>query len=63
MNRNVISKMADSVASYDSHSNIYTENEANLHQFICYKCSDYEEQLKEVINELSSAETIIKILQ
>ena len=30
---------------------------------VCNKCSEYEEQLKEVINELSSAETIIKILQ
>ena len=55
--------MADSVSSYDSHSNNLTENEVNLHRFVCYKCSDYEEQLKEIVNELSSAETIIKILQ
>jgi len=55
--------MADSVSSYDSHSNISTDNEVTLHRYVCYKCSDYEEQLKEVINELSSAETIIKILQ
>jgi len=34
-----------------------------LHRFVCHKCSDYEEQLNEVINELISTETIIKILQ
>jgi len=39
------------------------ENEVNVHQYVCNKCSDYEEQLKEVINELSSTEMIIKILQ
>jgi len=46
-----------------SHSNNIMENKVNLYRFVCYKCSDYEDQLKEIINELSSAETIIKILQ
>ena len=55
--------MADSVSSYDSASNISTDNKVTLHRYVCYKCSDYEEQLKEVISELSSAEMIIKILQ
>jgi hypothetical protein len=58
--------MADSFGSHNSHSNISRENEeneVNLHRVVCYKCSDYEEQLKEAINELSSTETIIKILQ
>jgi hypothetical protein len=55
--------MADSVGSYISHSNISAENEVNLNHSVCYKCSNYEEKLKEVIDELNSAETIIKILQ
>ena len=55
--------MADSVSSYNRHSNISTNDEVTLHRYVCYKCSDYEEQLKEVITELSCAETIIKILQ
>ena len=40
--------MADSVSSYDSHSNISTDNEVTLHRYVCYKWSDYEKQLKEV---------------
>jgi hypothetical protein len=55
--------MVDRVGSSNTYSNISTESEVNLHRFVCNKCSDYEEQLKEVINELSSAETIIKILR
>jgi hypothetical protein len=55
--------MVESVVSYRSHSNISAENEVNLNHFVCYKCSNYEEKLKEVIDELNSAETIIKILQ
>jgi len=43
--------MADSGSSYDSHSNISTDNEVTLHRYVCYKCSGYEEQLREVINE------------
>ena len=55
--------MTGSAGSYRSHSNISTVNEVNVHQHVCNKSSDYEEHLKEVINELSSAEMIIKILQ
>jgi len=55
--------MADNVGSCDRHSNNLMENEVNLRRFVCYKCSDYENLLKEIINELSSAETIIKILK
>jgi len=55
--------LVDSVGSYRNHSNISIENEVNLNHFVCYKCSNYEEKLKEVIDELSSAKMIIKILQ
>ena len=34
-----------------------------MNRFVCHKCGEYEEQLKQVINELSSAKTIIRILQ
>jgi hypothetical protein len=43
--------------------NISAENEVNLNHFDCYKCRNYEEKLKEIIDELSSAETVIRILQ
>jgi len=58
-----VTKMGNSVGSYPSHSNISTENKVNLNHFVCYTCSNHEEKLKEVIDELRSAETIIKILQ
>jgi hypothetical protein len=38
-------------------------SEVSLHRSTCNKCNEYEEQLKEATNELSTAETIIKILQ
>jgi hypothetical protein len=55
----ISTKMAESVGSYNSHSRISTENGVYLHQIVCNNCSEYEEHLKEVINEFSSAETII----
>jgi hypothetical protein len=46
-----------------SHSNFLTNKEVSLHKFTCKKCNEYERQLKEATNELSTAEMVIKILQ
>jgi hypothetical protein len=55
--------MANSADSNYSHSNFLTNNEVSLHKSTCKKCNEYEEQLKEATNKLSTAETVIKILQ
>jgi hypothetical protein len=55
--------MADSVGSCRNHANISTGKEVNSNLFVRCKCRNYEERLKEVVDELSSAKTIIKILQ
>jgi hypothetical protein len=55
--------MADSADTYNSHSNLFTNSEVSLHKSTCKKRNEYEEQLKEATNELSTAETVIKILQ
>jgi len=55
--------MADQADSHNSHSNSLTNSEVSLHKSICKKCSEYEELLKEATNELSTAETVIKLLQ
>jgi len=55
--------MADCADTYNSHSKFLTNSEVSLHKSTCKKCNEYEEQLKEATNELSTAETVIKILQ
>ena len=44
-------------------SNILSKNTAIIEEKICSKCYDSEMQFKEALSELSSAQTIISILQ
>jgi hypothetical protein len=55
--------MADSDDSCESYSNTSTINKVNENTPVCLKCSVYEDKLKEVNDELKSAEMIIHILQ
>jgi len=55
--------MADSVVCGDSFSHILSEITGNIHETNCKKCSEYESQLCEVLDELGSARKIIEILQ
>jgi len=55
--------MADSDDSCESYSNTSTINKVNANTSVCLKCSNYEDKLKEVNDELKSAEMIIQILQ
>jgi hypothetical protein len=55
--------MADSVVYSDSFSHTLSEPTGNIHESNCKKCSEYESQLCEVLNELGSARKMIKILQ
>jgi hypothetical protein len=58
-----MSKMADSEGSCEKYSNISTVNTVNVNTTVCLECINYEEKLKQVNNELKSAEMIIQILQ
>ena len=55
--------MVDSVVCGDSFSHILSEITGNIHEINCKKCSEYESQLCEVLDELGSARKIIEILQ
>jgi predicted nucleic-acid-binding Zn-ribbon protein len=55
--------MADSVVSYCVSSHILPKNRGNTNEYVCNKCSVYESQLKEALDELGSARRIIDILQ
>jgi hypothetical protein len=55
--------MADTVFSSVVLSNLLLNNPANKEEYTCGRCRDHETQLKEALNELSSAQTIISILQ
>ena len=58
------SKMADSSVQRDSISHTLSERSGNIgYNLNCIKCSEYESQLCEVLNELGSAPKIIEILQ
>jgi len=55
--------MADCVATGDSSLYVLPLIKDRISEYICKKCSAYESQLKEVLEELESAKTIINILQ
>jgi hypothetical protein len=55
--------MADGVVCRDASSHILSESKGNINETVCKKCSEYETQLKEVLDELGSVGTIIEILQ
>jgi len=55
--------MADGVVSSFVSSHILTKNNGNINDYVCNKCSVYEFQLKEALDELGSARMIIDILQ
>jgi len=61
--RNVYIKMADSVVSIGVSSHILSKNNGKISEYVCNKCSVYETQLKEALEELESARMIIDILQ
>jgi len=56
-------KMAASVVHSDSLSLNCSENNSNINEFSCKKCTEYELQLREALDELGLARKIIKILQ
>jgi len=55
--------MADSSVQCDSISHTLSEPTGNIYDLNFIKCSEYESQLCEVLNELGSAQKIIEILQ
>jgi len=55
--------MADCVATGDSSLYVLPLIKDRISDYICKKCSAYESQLKEVLEELESVKTIINILQ
>jgi len=55
--------MVDCVATRDSLLYVLSLIKDRISECICKKCSAYESQLKEVLEELESAKTIINILQ
>ena len=48
-------KMADGVISSGVSSHKFPKNRGNINEYVCNKCSVYETQLKEVLDELGSA--------
>jgi len=56
-------KMAANVFTGVASSNILLNVPGNEDEFVCERCGDRETQLKEALDELSSAQTIISILQ
>ena len=61
--QHISAKMAEGISYCGGHSSILSENEVNMENCACYKCSNYKEKLKIVSDELKSAEIIIQILQ
>jgi hypothetical protein len=55
--------MVDSVVFSDNFSHTLPEISGNFHESSCKKCSKYESQLNEALDELGSARKIIEILQ
>jgi len=55
--------MADGVVMSCASSHILPEICGNINEYTCNKCSAYEDQLKEALAELGSAQMIIDILQ
>jgi hypothetical protein len=58
-----MTKMADSVVSYCVSSRLLPKNRGNTNEYVCNKCSVYESQIKEALDELGSARMILDILQ
>jgi hypothetical protein len=56
-------KMADGVVSSCDSSHILQKGNGNINEYVCNKCSVYEFQLKEALDELGSARMIIDILK
>jgi hypothetical protein len=57
------SETADGVVCSHVPSRIFVKNSGNINKYVCNKCSVYETQLKEALDELGSARLIIDILQ
>jgi len=55
--------MEDGAVGSDVSSHILSKSIGNINESVCKKCSEYETQLKEVLDDLGSAQTIIEILQ
>jgi len=55
--------MAESKCSRAASSSLLLNGTGNKEEIVCERCCDREIQLKEVLNELSSAQMIIDILQ
>jgi hypothetical protein len=55
--------MADGVFSNVTPTELLLQSPGNTEENTCRRCNDSETQLKEALNELSSAQTIINILQ
>jgi hypothetical protein len=55
--------MADSAVYSDSLSHNLSEITGNIHESNRKKCSEYESQVREAVDELGSAREIIEILQ
>jgi hypothetical protein len=55
--------MAASVVHSDSLSLNFSGNTGNINESSCKKCTEYESQLSEALDELGSARKIIEILQ
>ena len=56
-------KMADTIWSSVASSNFLLNDSGNEDEYVCERCRDRETQLKEALDKLSSAQTIINILQ
>jgi hypothetical protein len=48
-------KMADSAACCDVSSHILSKSNVNINGSVCKKSSEYETQLREILDELGSA--------
>jgi len=55
--------MAVSIETSAASSNFSLNGSGNEDEFVCERCRVHETQLKEALDELSSAQTIINILQ
>jgi len=55
--------MADGVVCSQVHSRVLVQNSGNIDKYACIKCSVYETQLKEALDELGLARFVIDILK
>jgi hypothetical protein len=58
-----LGKMVDGVFPSCVSTHTFTKNNGNMNECVCTKCSVYEFQLKEALDELGSARMIIDILR